>query len=69
MPRKSPRPFSNALILQGDWEGGLANVALDLMATGKRVTKVVFHAGDWIYKWKKVPTVNFEAGIDSFEAW
>ena len=69
MPRKSPRPFSNALILQGDWEGGLANVALDLMATGKRVTKVVFHAGDWIYKWKKVPTVNFEARIDSFEAW
>ena len=69
MSRKSPRPFSNALILQGDWEGGLANVALDLMATGKRVTKVVFHAGDWIYKWKKVPTVNFEARIDSFEAW
>jgi capsular polysaccharide export protein len=69
MPRKSPRPFSNALILQGDWEGGLTNVALDLMASGKSVTKVVFHAGDWIYNWKKVPTVDFDAKINSFEAW
>jgi capsular polysaccharide export protein len=64
-----PRPFSNALILQGDWEGGLANVALDLKASGKSVTKVVFHAGDWIYGWRNIPTIDFEARIDTFEEW
>ena len=69
MDRQKPKSFNNALILQGDWEGGLSNVALDLMATGKSVTKVVFHAGDWIYKWKKVPTVDFDAKINSFETW
>jgi capsule polysaccharide modification protein KpsS len=69
MNNAHPRIFSNALILQGDWEGGLANVALDLEASGKNVTKVVFHAGDWIYKWRKVPTVNFEAKIECFEEW
>ena len=69
MTISQPRTFNNALILQGDWEGGLANVALDLKASGKNVTKVVFHAGDWVYKWKKVPTVDFDAKINSFEAW
>ena len=69
MPLDEPKQFSNALILQGDWEGGLSNVALDLMSAGKRVTKAVFHAGDWIYKWKRIPTIDFDAPIDSFEFW
>ena len=61
--------FSNALILQGDWEGGLANFALDLMDAGKQASKVIFHAGDWIYKWKGVTTVSFDAPIELFEDW
>lgn len=69
MPDYSPTSFSSALILQGDWEGGLSNVALDLMATGKSVTKVVFHAGDWIYKWQKVPTIDFDSPLEAFEGW
>ena len=69
MTISQPRTFNNALILQGDWEGGLANVALDLKASGKNVTKVVFHAGDWIYKRKGVQTVSFDAPIEAFEDW
>lgn len=69
MPRHHPRQFSNALILQADWEGGMVNVALDLMEAGKSVTKILLHAGDWIYKWKGVSTVNFDAPIKSFESW
>ena len=61
--------FSNALILQGDWEGGLANFALDLMDAGKQVSKVIFHAGDWIYRWKGVSTLSFDAPIELFEDW
>ena len=69
MDLKQPRTFSNALILQADWEGGMVNVALDLMGAGKFVTKILLHAGDWIYKWKGVPTVNFDDPIKGFESW
>jgi len=69
MNSNHPRTFNNALILQADWEGGLANVALDLNAAGKSVTKVVFHAGDWIYKWKNIPTIDFDSRIDVFDEW
>ncbi|MGB2091596.1 MAG: hypothetical protein ACPH2J_06845, partial [Akkermansiaceae bacterium] len=65
---KSP-DFKKALILQGDWEAGLCNAALDLMDTGKQVTKVIFHAGDWIYKLKGVPCIKFDQPIDNFENW
>lgn len=61
--------FKKALILQGDWEAGLCNVALDLMDTGKQVTKVIFHAGDWIYRLRGVPCVDYDQPIASFEAW
>lgn len=69
MALTQPRQFSNALILQADWEGGMANVALDLISTGKSVSKVLLHAGDWIYKWKGVKTVSFDSPIDLFEDW
>ena len=61
--------FKNALILQSDWEGGMANVALDLMSAGKEVTKVILNAGDWIYRWKNVPTVKYDAPLELFEDW
>ena len=69
MNQREVRPCNNALILQSDWEGGLTNVALDLMATGKKVTKVMFHAGDWIYNHQKVPTVDYDDTLESFETW
>ena len=69
MAFKQPRSFSNALILQADWEGGMANLAMDLKRAGKAVTKVLLHAGDWIYKWKGVQTVSFDAPIEAFEDW
>lgn len=64
-----PASFANALILQADWEGGMANLALDLMDAGRAVSKVTLHAGDWIYKWKGVPTVDYDAPIEFFEDW
>lgn len=69
MALKQQVQFSNALILQGDWEGGMANLALDLMDAGKAVTKIVLHAGDWVYRWKGVPTVRYDAPFDLFEDW
>jgi capsular polysaccharide export protein len=69
MALKQPRQFSHALILQADWEGGMTNVALDLMWTGKSVAKVMLHAGDWIYKWKGVDVVSFDAPIETFRDW
>jgi capsular polysaccharide export protein len=69
MAFKQPKPFSNALILQADWEGGMANLAIDLKRAGKSVSKVLLHAGDWIYKWKGVQTVSFDAPIETFEDW
>ncbi|MFT5883443.1 MAG: hypothetical protein ACI9FG_001958, partial [Crocinitomicaceae bacterium] len=49
--------IKNALIIQSDWEGGLTNFAQDLIKAGTEVTKVLLHAGDWIHKWKGIPTV------------
>lgn len=65
---KSP-DFKKALILQGDWEAGLCNVALDLMDTGREVVKVIFHAADWVYRMRGVPCVKFDRPIGSFENW
>jgi capsule polysaccharide modification protein KpsS len=47
----------------------MTNVALDLMWTGKSVAKVMLHAGDWIYKWKGVDVVSFDAPIETFRDW
>jgi len=69
MPKPSQNKVDNVLILQGDWEGGLANFGVDLIAAGKKVTKVVLHAGDWIYHYKRVPTVSYKGKIDQWESW
>lgn len=59
----------DALILQGDWEGGLTYFAQDLIAAGTNVTKVLLHAGDLVYKWKGIPTVKYDAPLEQFESW
>ena len=59
----------NALILQGDWEGGISNVALDMISSGISVTKVILNAAEWIYVRRGVPTVSYDEPLDSFEPW
>ena len=61
--------IKNALIIQSDWEGGLTNFAQDLIKAGTEVTKVLLHAGDWIHKWKGIPTVKYDAPLAQFETW
>jgi len=60
---------TKALILQGDWEGGISHVAIDMIANGIEVTKVVLNAADWIYSYRKIPTVSFDQPLAEFEAW
>jgi len=57
------------IILQGDWEGGISNVALDMINNGIDVTKVTLNAADWIYQYKKIPSVSFDRPFDQFENW
>jgi len=59
----------NAIILQGDWEGGISHVALDMMSNGVDVTKVILNCADWIYNYRKVPTVTFDQPLGSFKDW
>lgn len=67
---QTPNKPKNILILQGDWEGGLCNVALDLQANGSEVCKVVFHAGDYAAYYKSgIKLVKFDKPIESFEDW
>ncbi len=65
---KAKKP-QKAIILQGDWEGGISHVALDMIANGIEVTKVILNAADWIYSYRKVPTVSFDKPFDKFELW
>lgn len=58
-----------AIILQGDWEGGISHVALDMIANGIDVTKVILNAADWIYSYRKIPTVAYNKPLDQFETW
>jgi len=64
-----PQKPVNALILQGDWEGGLSNVAIDLIENDVNVVKVVLNAADWIYKKRGISTVNFDRPFEEFETW
>jgi len=58
-----------SIILQGDWEGGISHVALDMIANGIEVTKVVLNAADWIYSYRKIPTVSFDQPVSEFKKW
>ncbi len=57
------------LIVQGDWEAGMARLALDLKDAGHEVGKVFFCAPDLIYKFKGIQTHLFRKRLDSFDAW
>ncbi len=57
------------LIVQGDWEAGMARLALDLKDAGHEVGKVFFCAPDLIYKFKGIQTHLYRKRLDGFEAW
>jgi capsule polysaccharide modification protein KpsS len=57
------------LIVQGDWEAGMARLALDLMDAGHEVGKVVFCAPDLVYRLKGIATHVFRERIEAFDAW
>lgn len=57
------------LIVQGDWEAGMARLALDLMDVGHEVAKVMFCASDIGYKLRGIPTHVFQEKLEDFEAW
>ena len=57
------------LLVQTDWEMGMARVARDLMASGHEVTKVVLNFSDYFYRIKRVPVVPFKDPISQFRNW
>lgn len=57
------------LIIQGDWEGGMSRLALDLMDAGHHVAKVAFCAPDYLYSLRGIPTIGFRKPIRAFEKW
>ena len=57
------------LIVQGDWEGGMSRLALDLKDAGHEVGKVFFCAPDLIYKVRGVRTHLFRKPLEQFDLW
>jgi capsular polysaccharide export protein len=57
------------LIVQGDWEGGMSLLALDLKDAGHEVGKVFFCAPDAIYKFRGVQTHLFRKPLADFDSW
>jgi capsular polysaccharide export protein len=57
------------LIVQGDWEGGMSRLALDLKDAGHEVGKVFFCAPDVIYVLRGVATHLYRKPLEEFESW
>lgn len=57
------------LIVQGDWEGGMALLALDLKDAGHDVGKVMFCAPDLVYRLRGIRTHVFRKTLASFDDW
>ncbi|NJR41615.1 MAG: hypothetical protein HC767_02055 [Akkermansiaceae bacterium] len=66
---QEPKPRRKILIVQGDWEGGMSLLALDLQDTGHEVGKILFCAPDVIYKIRKIRTHLFRKTLADFESW
>ena len=65
----APAKARRILIVQGDWEGGMSLLALDLKDAGHHVGKVFFCAPDLIYRFRGIPTHVFREPIEEFEGW
>lgn len=57
------------LVIQGDWEAGMALLAQDLRDAGHEIHKVVLCAPDFIYKLRGFQTHVFRKPIAEFDAW
>ena len=68
-PATPPARRRKILIVQGDWEAGMARLALDLIDAGHEVGKVVFCAPDLIYRLKGITTHTFRREISQFDGW
>ncbi len=66
---QEPKPRRKILIVQGDWEGGMSLLALDLKDAGHEVGKIIFCAPDAIYKIRKIQTHLFRKPLANFETW
>ena len=40
-----------------------------MIDNGIDVTKVILNAADWIYSYRKIPTVSYDKPLDQFESW
>lgn len=57
------------LLVQTDWEMGLASFANDLEDSGHEVYKIVLNASDYFYKLKKIKTLTYRSTLENFEVW
>ncbi len=63
------RPRHKVLIVQGDWEGGMALLGSDLKNAGHDVGKVVFCVPDLFYKFRRVRVHVFRKPLGDFGKW
>lgn len=66
---KSAKDKRKILIVQGDWECGMARLALDVQDHGHEVGKVVFCVPDYYYRIKGIQTHVYRQPIDQFRDW
>lgn len=57
------------LIVQGDWECGMSNLALDLTDAGHHVAKIAFCAPDFVYRLRGIRTIPYRGTLAEFAAW
>lgn len=61
--------LSNVLFIQGDWEGGLSNVAKDMMLNGTNVTKLVLEQTDLRYIKQGIAVTVYDRPVEEFKSW
>lgn len=66
---ETARTGRKILIVQGDWECGMALLAKDLEDAGHEVGKVLLCAPDLLYQFRGIRTHAFRQPIAGFEAW
>ncbi|MDF1815775.1 MAG: hypothetical protein P1V20_26490 [Verrucomicrobiales bacterium] len=57
------------LIVQADWELGMARLGQDLKKAGHSVTKVALTTPDLFYRLCGIETVSYRAPLEEFEVW
>ena len=68
-PPRTTATGKKILIVQGDWEAGMALLAQDLEDAGHEVGKVLFCAPDYVYRLKGIRTHSFRKPLEEFDGW